>query len=203
MGNRTRGSGLTGVLPLLFICGSFVFGGLLGCAFSAAVDSDTALQIKEYLTEYMFLAQSRQLVWSVPAVFWNQGRWLLLCVLFGLSVFGVAVLPTLFAARGFLFVFSIGCFLRFLGNVGMLPAVVLFGIPALLWAPGMLIAGTISLSSSFRVLRDKGSGVISLGGYGQAARKSLVLSFLLFVLCVCLECGLLPRLLPIVADILA
>ncbi len=202
MGNRTRGADYAGLIPLLFACGTFLLGGLVGCAFGATVRDEAAKQVNTYLTDFIVLAQSGQLTWPVPATIWNQGRWFVLCLLFGGSRIGVAVLPILLAARGFLLVFSVSCFLRFLGSAGILAAVILFGIPALFWIPALIIAGTLGMASSFRVLLGRCSGTAALSSYGQTARRELLLSIVLIVLCVFLECGLLPYLLPVAARIL-
>ncbi len=84
----------------------------------------------------------------------------------GLTALGVAVIPGLFFARGFLLAFSTACFYRIFGGQGVWPALVLFGLPALFWAPAFFLAGWQSLSASLWHLRrwrgqERGSGPFS------------------------------------------
>ena len=70
----------------------------------------------------------------------------------GLTALGTVGLPVLFGVRGFLFSFSAACFVRVFGGRGLIPAFALFGLPALLWAPALFLAGTQSLRSSRQLL---------------------------------------------------
>lgn len=201
MGNRVHSPQVARLWPLLTVGGCFLVGGILGCMFSALASQNSARQLGEYLTDYISLLKAGMITWSIPAVLWNQGRWFLFCVLFGLTGIGIIALPALFAARGFLFAFSVSCFIRFLGDVGAIPAALMFGLPALLWAPGFFLSGFWGLSSSFRIARSRTGESAASAWSGRSLRAYISWSIILFLLCVCLECALLPVLLPIAARI--
>ena len=55
--------------------------------------------------------------------------------------------------RGFFLSFSAACFCRVFGGRGLLPALVLSGLPALLWAPAMFLTGVPGLLSAQQLLR--------------------------------------------------
>ena len=94
------------------------------------------------------------------------GKSITTLAIMGLTALGVAVIPGLFFARGFLLAFSTACFYRVFGGQGVWPAVVLFGLPALFWAPALFLSGLQSLSASLWLLRrwrgqERGSGPFS------------------------------------------
>ena len=70
-----------------------------------------------------------------------------------LAAVTVAGLPVLFGVRGFLFAFSAACLIRGFGGGGLFPAFVLFGLPALLWAPALFLLGVQSLAGAQQLLR--------------------------------------------------
>lgn len=193
MENRTLD--IRTVWPVALLSGCFLLGGVLGCLFAITSSGGSATQLGEYLTDCMSLFKSGVSAPSVLRTFWGQGRWFILCTLLGLAGAGVAVLPVFFALRGFLLSFGVACFVRFLGLPGFLPACVLFGIPALLWMPGLFLSGVLS----YRAARAKIGASPVMSGMGRGYRVGLLLSAFLFLLCVFVECSLLPVLLPVAA----
>lgn len=195
MGKGKR-SQLSGLWCVLCIAGCFVIGGVLGCLLGAFAGEVGAGETERYLRDFLALARTQEISWTLPAVLWNRGRWLLCCGLFGLSAVGIVILPVLFGVRGFLLAFGVSCFVRAFGAVGLLPAVLLFGIPALLWAPGFLMLGMMCLRrSAHSVCKSE----LQSGG---EVRKGIGAAGLFLILCVLFECCLLPRLLSAAAGIL-
>ena len=131
---------------------------------------------------------------------WEQGRFLIgLCIL-GVTALGVAGIPVLFLARGFLFSFSVAAFCRIFGPVGLASAFFLFGLPALLWAPVLFLAGCQCLEGAYALLcRVLGDGRAPLP-QGSAYWGKLALYGLGLVVCVMLECMAAPVLLKAAAQ---
>lgn len=188
--------------PLLVVCLCFVAGGLLGCLFAARACEESTVQIGMYLEDYFRLTGGERAVGFVPAVLWNHGRWMLGCFALGLTVLGVAAIPVLFCMRGFLLAFGISCFFRLYGGVGLIPALLLFMIPALLWAPGLFAVGICALRGSVCLFQNRISGEFALPKNGGGGWARLLLGVLLLILCVLFERGILPVLLPSAARIL-
>ena len=154
-------------LCLMVLCAAFFFFFLAGCLFSGAAGQATVAELSQYLTDYLTAAQSgtaaRCGFWSAA---WRYVRLWCAVAIMGLTALGVAVIPGLFFARGFLLAFSTACFYRIFGGQGVWPALVLFGLPALFWAPAFFLAGWQSLSASLWHLRrwrgqERGSGPFS------------------------------------------
>ena len=118
---------------LLVLCAAFFLGGLAGALFAGMSDGAGAEELRGYLCDYLVLAGNGAAVQNFGALIWEQFSVLLLSLLLGAAAFGVAGLPVLMAVRGFFFSFSVACFCRVFGGVGLIPAFVLFGLPALLW----------------------------------------------------------------------
>lgn len=138
----------TGLLGVFFL-----LGGLCGCLAAGFVDGGSGAALDEYLKAYLALAQERGSSLSTGAVAWDQLRFPLAVVLLGFTAVGLVCIPAVFCVRGFLFSFSAACFVRVFGLEGLVPAAVLFGIPALLWTPAFLILGVQGMTASYGVLR--------------------------------------------------
>ena len=68
--------------------------------------------------------------------------------------YSVAVLiPQPLTADLLLYDFSAACLIRVFGVRGLFPAFVLFGLPALLWAPALFLLGVQSLAGAQQLLR--------------------------------------------------
>ena len=136
-------SGPSGVLAQL--CGLFMLGGVAGCLYAGLAASDGAFALRDFLTDYLALTGADRLSPSLWPLLWAEFRWLLAIALLGFTALGSMGVPALFFVRGFLFSFSVGCFCRVFGWPGLLPALALFGLPALMWAPAFFWAGIQSL----------------------------------------------------------
>ena len=198
MGRMER-TQVSGVWYVPIVAGCFLFGGVFGCLLGSLAGDAGLVEIEEYLRDFLVLTHNREVVWTVPSVLWNRSRWLLCCGVFALSAAGIAIIPILFGFRGFLLAFGVSSFVRVFGAVGLLPAALLLGVPALLWVPGFFVLGVMCLRRSARSLR-KGETTQVPGMHD--AGKRICIAGLFLVLCVIFECGLLPRLLSAAAGIL-
>lgn len=155
MGKRVRDWDLpsgSGKL-LVLLCAVFLAGGAAGCLFAGLAEGEGARALSSYLADYLTLAREGTVVRDFWPTLWEQLRWLALTVLLGLTAIGAVGIPLLFCLRGFFFAFSVGCFCRVFGGAGLVPALVLFGLPALLWAPALFLAGFWGMSGSLYLLR--------------------------------------------------
>ena len=191
MGSLKR-TQMSGLWCVLVIAGGFLLGGALGCMLGSFAAESGMEEVTHYLRDFLALARSREVFWSVPSVLWNRGRWLLCCGILALSGIGAVALPVLFGLRGFLLAFGVSCFVRVFGVLGLIPSALLFAVPALLWAPGFLLLGIFAFKRSCR----KGEPV------GNDFRNGVFVAGIFLVLCVVFECGLLPRLMSAAACIL-
>ena len=173
----------------------FLFGGFLGAVWAAGLDGDQSLQLRSYISEYLSMAEQMCAVASFGSILWSHFRWCLYLLLFGLSAFGILCLPVLFGLRGFLLTFAIGCFLRVYGGAGIIPGLLLLGLPSVLWIPAMWIMTSLMMEYCFmRASLKAGTGQLSPG-----IRRDVTASFLLMLLCVFLEYWILPGLLAVAA----
>ena len=120
-----------GALPALGL--SFLLGGLAGALMAALAGGEGARQLSAYLSDYLILAGQEGAAARFWPLLWGRLRDLLIALILGMTALGAVGLPVLFAARGFLFAFSVGCFCRVFGGAGLFPAFALFGLSALLW----------------------------------------------------------------------
>ena len=123
-----------------------------------------------------------------------------LCLfLFGISACGVLCLPVMLGLRGFLLTFAVGCFLRVFGGTGIVPVLVLFGLPSMFWIPAMWIAVSSMMECCFSQSVSKGGAWKTAPGLGHDVAAALGISFLLVLLCVFLEYWILPGFLSVTA----
>ena len=143
-----------GALPALGL--SFLLGGLAGALMAALAGGEGARQLSAYLSDYLILAGQE----GAAARFWpllgGRLRDLLIALILGMTALGAVGLPVLFAARGFLFAFSVGCFCRVFGGAGLFPAFALFGLSALLWTPALFLAGVPGMTRARRLMPGGG-----------------------------------------------
>lgn len=188
--------------PIFLVCLCFFCGGVLGCLFVSLACEESVEQIGQYLADYCRLIEERRIAWSAPSVLWSHGRWLLGCALLGWTGLGALMLPLLFGVRGFLFAFGISCFFRLYSSAGLISALLLYVIPALLWVPGLFLTGFWGMRESIRLCRNRLSDTAALPGSTASFRLCVMMGFVLLVLCVFFECSLLPVLLPSAVRIL-
>ena len=105
---------------------------------------------------------------------------------------GVIGLPVLFAVRGFLFSFSVACFCRLFGGAGLIPALFLFGLPALLWAPALFVLGAQGMLGAYGLLRRVTGDSRYPLSYDTAYGVRCALCGGAVMLCVILELSIVP-----------
>lgn len=150
--------------PLTALGCSFVLGGVLGSLMVSLIAGQAAQELESFLRDYLSAAQAGEIHARFWPMLWEQGRFLIgLCIL-GVTALGVAGIPVLFLARGFLFSFSVAAFCRIFGPVGLASAFFLFGLPALLWAPVLFLAGCQCLEGAY---------ALCAGCWGTAGRRCL------------------------------
>ena len=187
---------------LVFLGGMFLLGGIAGGIFVGLAQGEGAQELGNYLSSYLTLAAEGTVVRSFWPLMWEQVRYLLAAGILGVTAIGVVGLPVLFCVRGFFFSFSVGCFFRVFGSAGLLPALVLFGLPALVWAPGLFLAGTQGWLNAYRLLRrglGEGRSELLVGQPTFWARMGLCC--VLFFICGALEYFVVPVLLRAVAHV--
>jgi hypothetical protein len=185
---RLRAAGILG------LC--FLLGGLVGQMFVRLSGSSGAQALSRYLQEYLRMAQDGTVLRSLWPVLWEQLRYFLLTVLLGFTAVGVIGLPVLFAVRGFFFSFSIACFCLVFGGVGLLPALVLFGLPALLWVPALFLLGSQGLAGAWNLLHQNSGRAWNSGGVNW---QCVGFCLALVLLCGVLEYIVIPDLLGVAA----
>lgn len=158
---------------LAALSAAFLIGGGAGCLLAALSNGESTEELSRYLAGYLALAQEGELPRGLWPVLWGQVKYLLAALILGLTALGTVGLPALFAVRGFFFSFPVACFCRVFGGLGLFPALLLFGLSALLWAPALFLAGTAGfLSARQRLSRSLGEGrggpPVNAGWWGRA-----------------------------------
>ena len=146
---------------------AFLVGGMAGCILAALPGGAGTEELSRYLVDYLTLTQGGQLSRTLWPVLWGQIKYLLAALLLGLTALGLAGFPILFGVRGFFLSFPVACFCRVFGARGLFPAFILFGLPALLWAPALFLTGVSGSLSAQQLLRrtlGEGHGGLPLSG---------------------------------------
>lgn len=168
--------------PLAVLGGCFVLGGVLGGLFAGMIHGQAALALADYLRDYLLLAQEGQVRVQFWSALWEQGRFLLAVLVLSFTALGVLGIPILFGTRGFLFAFSVAGFCRLFGPAGLVPALFLFGLPAVLWGPALFVSGVQGLGGAFGLWRR-------ITGESRAALPYDASFCLRTAMCVCAVCG--------------
>ena len=129
----------------------FLLGGLLGCLVAGCIHGEGGDALRTYLESFFSLVGEGGMTVDFGQVVWNQLWCPALVFLMGFTMIGAVGLPVLFALRGFGFVFGVACFFRIFGGVGIVPAVCLFGLPAVLWVPSLFVLGIDSMQCAHRL----------------------------------------------------
>ena len=147
---------LSGDLVAVLLLGlSFLAGGAVGCIAVAGIDGTSGAALQDYLQAYLTLASMQGIEVPFLPLLWEQVRYSFFVLLFGFTAIGILGIPVLFAVRGFLFSFSVSCFCRLFGLAGMIPAMFLFGLPALLWTPAFFVLGTQAIRSAYALFYSR------------------------------------------------
>ena len=183
---------------LIRLCVLFLGGGLVGSVFVGIFPDDDAGVLTRYLLDFMMAAESGEVLCAFPGLLWLRIRDLLVAVLLGVSVAGVFGLPLFMGLQGFFLASSVGAFCMAFGWPGLLPAAVLFGVPAMLWCPALLLVCVQGLDSAGALLHRR--------EWGSAAASTYWLRILLgcgiAAACAVLEYTVVPQLLKRVVWVL-
>ena len=144
---------------LFLLCGCFFFVLVAGTVFSA-LDLPGG-ELRGYLEGYFQAAGSSRLdraglwrcVWDVLC--WPAGIFLL-----GFSALGAVLIPPLLCARGFFLSYCVSLLVQWFGLRGLLAALAVFGVSALLVLPALLAVGFAAFRSSLRRRLAPGESVL-------------------------------------------
>lgn len=201
---RKHGTVRMGLLPketaAVFLLGSmFLAGGVVGCMLAGRIQGDSGIALQDYLKAYFALAEGAGVNAGFLDVMWEQFCFPLLVFVLGFTAVGVVGVPVAFSIKGFMLSYSVACFCRMFGFTGLLPALFLFGFPALLWAPALFILGIQAVDTSYAMLCCcLGTGVRPAFCEGSFWWRCILCMGLL-VLCVALEYWILPAFMQSVA----
>lgn len=176
-------------LGMMLLGGSFVLGGLLGFLFGGLIPQEEDLSLCQYFLDYFQAVQAGEGKPSLISLWISNLKAPFFVFCLGFSFLGVLGLPLLFFFESFVFTFSVSTLCRVLGVSGILPAFVLFGLPALWWTPLLFLLGQQSFQSAWNLRR--GQQPQFPPGYWLP----VLLSFLGLMLRVAYEYWILPSLL--------
>lgn len=164
-------SGQAAVVPML--CMAFLLGSIAGCIAAGLVHIENGGQLTNYLYGCLDGFVQEDAPVRFFRVLWQTIRIPLGALVLSFTALGILGLPLLFAMRGFMLCYAISIFYRVFGAVGLLLALILFGITAILWLPALLRIGTQGMVSAYGLARR---------GMGDA-RYPLYLDSVYFINC--------------------
>lgn len=154
-------------LGMILLGGSFLLGGMLGFFFASIIPQEEDLSLFQYYADYFTAVKSGDTEAKLWTVFWGNVKAPILAFFLGFSVLGLWGLPLLFLVESFTFTFSVSTLCRVLGVSGLLPAFVLFGLPALWWVPMFFLLGLQSFHTALS-LRNKTEAPFNRGDFLRA-----------------------------------
>lgn len=199
MGKRERNGHIGSLeqrIPIALLCILFVIGGLAGSVFIGVAEGKDIWELSSYLSDYMKLAAEGTVPRTFGPILWKQVQYFLAVMILGMTGIGIVGIPVIFCIRGFFLSFSVGCFFKVFGSSGMLPALVFFGIPALLWAPGLFLAGVPGMANAqYLFRRGMGNGRAGVAFDFSSYWARMGLCCVLFLICSAVEYLVVPVLL--------
>lgn len=136
-------------LRLLLLACCFLAGLLMGQVLAARVGSETAAELKTYLSGYFSLEQtpalSPETAASALAVYF---RYPLIAFLLSFALVGAALLPLITVAYGLFLSFSVCCFTAAFGHAGVLLALAVFGMRCAITLPCYFAVAVPALEKS-------------------------------------------------------
>lgn len=144
MRHRRGGDGpIAGRLPaLIFLAGCFGIGLIMGCVLASYLGQGVDVRLSAYLDGYFSVVeQEGAAASSLLSTFWEVFRWPLAAGVFGLTAFGVVAIPVIFCVRGFLLSYAVAVFVQLWGGAGLLLALSIFGLSAILSVTALFVVG--------------------------------------------------------------
>ena len=143
----------------LALAAFFLLGVLLGRALAVRCAETMGAELRHYLESYMALHASGGLsaaaAWKTLLCFFRAP---VLVFVLGFASLGVALIPCVCAAQGFLFSFSLFCFAAGLGQDGFFLLLALFAVRFLIVLPCTLLLGSAAWEAACSL------AALSLGG---------------------------------------
>ena len=148
---------------MLALAAFFLLGAVLGGMVAARGASAMGGELRRYLEGYLALriegAPSSAAVWQTMVCFFRASA---AVFLLGFASVGVALIPAVCAAQGFLYAYSLLCFASGLGQDGFFLLPVLFALRLMLVLPCTLLLGSAAWETS------RGLAALSVGGGKRA-----------------------------------
>ncbi len=117
-----------------------------------AIFSVNCVSDAEFLSSYMLRCLEQMggdnNALSFIKVFFNTAKYHIAVIFFGFSVIGFICIPLLSAVKGFFFTFSIAVIIRLYGGNGVLLALALCGVNALIALPCYFIMASLAFNAS-------------------------------------------------------
>ena len=183
------------LLPAAF----FLLGALLGGAVSARGAEAMGEELRRYLDSYLALRAAGGLssaaVWQTLGCFFRASA---AVFLLGFASLGIALIPFVCAAQGFLYAYALACFAAGLGREGFFLLPVLFAVRLLVVLPCTLLLGSAAWESSCALAAvSLGKGKQSRVTYGRAYWLRFGKAFVCLCFGAALELWLVPRFLAL------
>ena len=148
---------------MLALAAFFLLGAVLGGMVAARGASAMGGELRRYLEGYLALriegAPSSAAVWQTMLCFFRAS---VAVFLLGFASVGVALIPAVCAAQGFLYAYSLLCFASGLGQDGFFLLPILFALRLMLVLPCTLLLGSAAWETS------RGLAALSVGGGKRA-----------------------------------
>ena len=142
---------------MLALAAFFLLGAVLGGMVAARGASAMGGELRRYLEGY--LALRIEGVWQTMVCFFRAS---VAVFLLGFASVGVALIPAVCAAQGFLYAYSLLCFASGLGQDGFFLLPILFALRLMLVLPCTLLLGSAAWETS------RGLAALSVGGGKRA-----------------------------------
>lgn len=128
-------------IVIMSVC--LLFGIVLGCATSVRAESSFSP-----FAEYTALSDGVSVNYSFSKVYLNMVKYPLIVFILGFTAFGQLAIPLVVAVKGFFISFSVSLIMRGAGLHGLLSAMSVFGVQALLSIPCLLILAGVAFRFS-------------------------------------------------------
>lgn len=190
------------VVALTVLGIAFVIGGVIGCliAFQVGQDNETLLS---FLQSYLNAAKNGDVqAPNLMLVLWKAIRFPVLAMILGFTALGIAGMPALFLVRGFLFSFSVTCFVVLYGGRGAIAALLLLGLSSVVTIPVLFIVGTQGMTASRKLLSRYLSGRREHPIYTRPYFLRWGICAIVMGICIALDYTILPKLIQLLASVI-